>query len=69
MAHTEATLKGLNKSDLIKLVFQLPSEINSDLKELTWEIKDLVTQMKTVEAEFAVKNINEKLVNQLIETE
>ena len=69
MAHTEATLKGLNKSDLIKLVFQLSSEMNSDLKELTWEIKDLVTQMKTVETEFAVKNINEKLVNQLIETE
>ena len=67
MAHTEATLKGLNKPDVIKLVLQLESEMN---KELTSEIKDLVAQIKKVEADVAiVKNVNEKLVNQLIETE
>ena len=43
--------------------------MNSDIKELTSEIRDLVTQMKKVDADVAiVKNVNEKLVNQLIET-
>ena len=66
----ETTLKGLNKLDLIKLVLQLESEMNSDIKELTSEIRDLVTQMKKVKADVAiVKNVNEKLVNQLIKTE
>ena len=70
MVHTETTLKGLNKPDLIKLVLQLESEMNSDIKELTSEIRYLVAQMKKVEADVAiVKNINEKLVNQLIKTE
>ena len=65
----EATLKGLNKTHLMKLVLQLESEMNSDIKELTSEIRDLVTQMKKVEADVAtVKNVNEKLVNQLTET-
>ena len=49
MDHTEATLKGLNKPDLIKVVLQLESEMNSDIKELTSEIRDLVAQMKKVE--------------------
>ena len=49
---------------------QLESEINSNIKQLTSGIRDLVTQMKKVEADVAiVKNVNEKLVNQLIETE
>ena len=66
----EATLKGLNKPDLIKLVLQLESEMNFDIKELASEIGDLVPQMKKVEADVViVKNVNEKLVNQLIETE
>ena len=44
--------------------------MNSDIKQLTSGIRDLVTQMKKVEADVAiVKNVNEKLVNQLIETE
>ena len=41
MVHTEARLKGLNKPDLIKLVLKLESEMNSDIKELPSEIKDL----------------------------
>ena len=69
MVHTDATLKGLNKPDLIKLLLQLELEMNSDIKELTSEIRDLVAQMKKVEADVAiVKNVNEKLVNQLIKT-
>ena len=50
MVHTEATLKGLNKLDLIKLALQMESELNSDIKELTSQIRDFVTQMKKVEA-------------------
>ena len=70
MFHTEATLTGLNKPDLIKLVLQLESEMNSDIKELTLKFRELVTQMKKVEADIAmVKNVNKKLVNQLIKTE
>ena len=46
MIHMEATLKDLNKPDLIRLVLQLESEINSDIKELTSEIRDLVAQIK-----------------------
>ena len=65
MVHTEATLKGLNKPDLIKLVLQVESEMNSDINELTPEIRDLVAQMKKVETDVAiVKNVNDKLVNQ-----
>ena len=32
MVHTEATLNGLNNPNLIKLVLQLESEVNSDVK-------------------------------------
>ena len=67
MVHTEDTLTGLNKPDLIKLIVQLESEVNSDRKELTSEIRDLVTQIKKVEADVAI--VKEKLVSQLIETE
>ena len=64
MVHMEATLKGLNKPDLIKLVLQLESEMNSDITELTSEIRDLVAQIKKVQADVAlVKNVNEKLVH------
>ena len=42
----ETTLKGLNDSNLIKLVLQLESEMNSDIKELKSEIRDIVTQKK-----------------------
>ena len=70
MVHTEGTLKGLNKPDLIKLVLQLESEMNSNIKELTAEIRDDVTQMKKVEADVViVKNGNQKLLNQLTEAE
>ena len=41
MVHTEATLKGLSKPDLIKLVLQLKSEMNSDIKELISKIETL----------------------------
>ena len=54
MVHTEATLKGLNKPDLIKLVLQLESEMNSDIKELTLEIREPVAQMKKVEVDVAI---------------
>ena len=38
--------------------------MNADTKELTSEIRDLITQMKNVEADVSlVKNVNEKLVN------
>ena len=44
--------------------------MNFEIKELTSKIRDLVAQMKKVEADVAiVKNVNEKLVNQLIKTE
>ena len=65
-----SNIKGLNKPDLIKLVLQLESKMNSDIKKLTSEIRYLVTQMEKVEVDVAiVKNINEKLANQLAETE
>ena len=67
MVNLEVILKGLNKLDLNKLVFQLESEMSSDIKELTSEISNLVKEMKKVEVGVAiVKNVNEKLVNQLI---
>ena len=70
MVHMEVTFKRLNKPDLIKLMLQLESEINSDIKKLTSEIRDLVIQMKKVEADVAVvKNLDQKLVDQLIKTE
>ena len=46
MLHTKATLKGVNKPDLIKLVLPLESEMNSDIKELKSEIRDLIAQIK-----------------------
>ena len=70
MLHTKATLKGVNKPDLIKLVLPPESEMNSDIKELKSEIRDLAAQIKKVQTDVTiVKNVNEKLVNQLIETE
>ena len=70
MLHTKATLKGVNKPDLIKLVLPLESEMNSGIKELKSEIRNLVAQIKKVQTDVTiVQNVNEKLVNQLIETE
>ena len=58
------------KPNLIKLVLQLESEMNSDIKEVTSKIRDLVAQMKKVKVDVViVKNVNKKVVNQLIETE
>ena len=69
MVNLEVILKSLNKLDLNKLVFQLESEMSSDIKELTSEISNLVKEMKKVEVGVAiVKNVNEKLVNKLIKT-
>ena len=69
MVNLEVILKSLNKLDLNKLVFQLESEMSSDIKELTSEISNLVKEMKKVEVGVTiVKNVNEKLVNQLIKT-
>ena len=69
MVNLEVILQSLNKLDLNKLVFQLESEMSSDIKELTSEISNLVKEMKKVEVGVAiVKNVNEKLVNQLIKT-
>ena len=69
MVNLEVILKSLNKLDLNKLVFQLESEMSSDIKELTSENSNLVKEMKKVEVGVAiVKNVNEKLVNQLIKT-
>ena len=59
MVNLEVILKGLNKLDLNKLVFQLESEMSSDIKELTSEISNLVKEMKKVEVGVAiVKNVN-----------
>ena len=70
MVHTESSLKGLNKPHLIKLVLQPESKMISDVKELASRIRDLVTKMKKLKADVAkVNNVNEKLANQLIETE
>ena len=41
MVHSEVTLKGLSKPELIKLVLQLKSEMNSDIKELISKIETL----------------------------
>ena len=57
MVHTDATLKGLNKPDLIKLVLELKPEMNSDIKELTSEFRNLVIKMKKVEADVAIVKI------------
>ena len=54
------------KPNLIKLVLQLESEMNSDIKEVTSKIRDLLAQMKKVKVDVViVKNVNKKLVNQL----
>ena len=59
MVNLEVILKSLNKLDLNKLVFQLESEMSSDMKELTSEISNLVKEMKKVEVGVAiVKNVN-----------
>ena len=46
MLHKEAILNDLNKLDRIRLVSQMESEMNSDIKKLMSEIRDVVTQMK-----------------------
>ena len=70
MVYAEARLKSFNKPDLIKLLLRPESEMNFDKKEIISEIRHIITQLKKVEADVAlVKNGNDKLVNQLIETE
>ena len=47
----------------------MESEMNFEIKELTSEIRDLVTQIKKSWGCCCNQNVNEKLVNQQIEIE
>ena len=70
MVHTEAALKGMNKNDLVQLVLKIETERESDIKALTSEVRDLVSTIKRLEADFnIVKHVNNKLVDQLVATE
>ena len=68
MVHSEATLKNLNKADLVQMVLNLESK-NSEVGELTKQIKELLNEFRKVQVVEVVKNVNTKLVDQLIETE
>ena len=45
MVHSEATLKNLNKADLIQMVLNLESK-NSEVEELTKQIKELLNEFR-----------------------
>ena len=65
--HTEAVLNKLTKRELIQLLLNTEANMGAQISTLTAEVKELSSYLKKVEVDVAiVKNVNSKLVEQLV---
>ena len=68
--HTEAILNKLSKQELVHLLLKTEANLGAHIAKLTAEIKEINNHLKELEADVAVtKNVNSRLVDQLVETE
>ena len=68
--HTEAILNKLSKQELVHLLLKTEANLGAHIAKLTAEIKEINNHLKKLEADVAVtKNVNSRLVDQLVETE
>ena len=68
--HTEAVLNKLTKLELVQLLLNTEANMGAQISSLTAEVKELSSYLKKLEADVAiVKNVNSKLVEQLVQTE
>ena len=68
--HTEAVRNKLNKPELVQLLLNTEANMRAQISTLTAEVKDLSSYLKKLEADVTiVKNINSRLVEQLVQTD
>ena len=68
--HTEAVLNKLTKPELVQLLLNTDANMEVQISILTAEIKEWSSYLKKVETDVVtVKNVNSKLVEQLVQTE
>ena len=68
--HTEVVLNKLTKPELVQLLLNTEANMGAQISTLTAEVKDLSSYLKKLEADVTiVKNINSRLVEQLVQTE
>ena len=68
--HTEAVLNKLTKPELVQLLLKTEATLDSQITDLSKEIKDTLTYLKKLEADIAVvKTVNDRLVERVINTE
>ena len=68
--HTEAVLNKLTKPELIQLLLKTVATLGSQITDLSKEIKDTLTHLKTLEADIAVfRTVNDGLVERVVKTE
>ena len=65
--HTEAVLNKLTKRELIQFLLNTEANMGAQISALTAEVKELSSYLKKLEVDVAiVKNVNSKLVEQLV---
>ena len=65
--HTEAVLNKLTKRELIQFLLNTEANMGVQISTLTAEVKELSSYLKKLEVDVAiVKNVNSKLVEQLV---
>ena len=68
--HTEAVLNKLSKHELVQLLLKTEATLESQITDLSKEIKDTLTYLKKLEADMAVvRTVNDTLVERIVKTE
>ena len=68
--HTEAILNKLSKLKLVQLLLNTEANMGAHIATLTSEIKEINNHLNELEVDVTVaKNVNSRLVDQLVETE
>ena len=68
--HTEAVLKKLTKPELVQFFLNSEANMGAQISTLTAEVKELSSYLKKLKADVViVKNVNSRLVEQLVQTE
>lgn len=67
---TEAVLKKLSKPDLVRLILNIKTDLESQIAKLTTEVKNLLAHSKKLEEDVTiVRNVNSKLIEKVKATE
>ena len=68
--HTEAVPNKLTKPELVQLLLNTEANMGAQISILTAEVREWSSYLKKVETDVVtVKNVNSKLVEQLVQTE